>query len=182
MIWGYMPKLGNSATYGSWDTKMHIFRYNFWTVSQQIIILELNNLPKLGTAPPMGTWHSQKWTILLITFESTVQIFYFCIVLFPGICRFWQCLICHFPEFACQSYWSKWKTCIFATPHSSFVTFCPKSYDLWTDPHRNDWTDFWYSLPFPRNTSRKLTVPMLLSYASNLSILLSYRLNNYQSV
>lgn len=55
-----------------------------------------------------------------------------------------------FHECACPPYWSKWKTPIFF--HFSYK-FCPilskiKINDLWTEPHRNGWTDFWNWLHF----------------------------------
>ncbi len=48
-----------------------------------------------------------------------------------------------FQHGVCQPFWSKWKQCF---RYSSFK-ICPillkiDSDDLWTEPHRNDWTEF----------------------------------------
>ncbi len=45
-----------------------------------------------------------------ITFKILSQICTFDVILFPGLCWFWKCLICHFPNSVCPPYWSKWTT------------------------------------------------------------------------
>lgn len=51
--------------------------------------------------------------------------------------------------------YSFYKFCLF------YARYC--SYNVWSNPHRNDRTDFWYSVLFLRNTTPKLTVPVTLS-------------------
>ncbi len=120
---------------------------------------EIRIYAKVGNSATYGCWDNKKCTILLITFESIVQIVLFLYHLIP-----WDMLILtdvsfvNFHECACQPYWSKWKTVFFATPHSILSNFV-QNLIIWSldRPAQNDWTDFLYSLPFPRNTSRKLT-------------------------
>ncbi len=56
MNWEYMPKLGTAPPMGREILKMQIFGYNFWTVSQQIIILELRIFAKGGNSATYGSW------------------------------------------------------------------------------------------------------------------------------
>ncbi len=45
-----------------------------------------------------------------LTFKILSQICTFDVILFPGLCWFWKCLICHFPKQRLPPYWSKWTT------------------------------------------------------------------------
>ncbi len=85
----------------------------------------------------------QKSTLLLITFGNIVQMLLFMYFLIPAAGRLWRCLICHFHKCACQPYWSNTKL-FFRYSSFEIRPILPKigRDDLWTEPHRNDWTEF----------------------------------------
>lgn len=61
----------------------------------------------------------------------------------------------------CLPYWSKLKPFL-SLLRLPILSNQISSEDVWTEPHRNNWTDFWHSLLFLRNAFMKSTMPVCI--------------------
>ncbi len=105
----------------------------------------------------------KKCTILHINFESTVKFSCFCIVSFQGICRFWRCLICHFPNMCLSAIWSKLKTVFSLLLLQTLFNFI-QNLIIWSlDRPAQKWLNrFLIFATVPEKYLSKLTVPVFL--------------------
>ncbi len=141
-------------------------------------------VPKLGTAPPMGSevakmhnfaynfWKHCSNFVISISFHSL------------GYANSDYVSFVIFHEGACQPYWSKWKTVFSLLLIQILSNFVQNVIIRSLDRPAQKWLNrFLIFTTVPEKIPLgSWPYPCSLSYASNLSILLNYRLNNYRSV
>ncbi len=99
---------------------------------------------KVGNSATSGSWVGKKSTLLLITFGNIVQMLLFLYSLIP--CNMPILTMSHF-SFSINVLVSHIEVntkCFFRYSSFEIRPILPKigRDDLWTEPHRNDWTEF----------------------------------------